>query len=125
MSDQNKAIEDFLRDILRLGWNPEALRMTGPNKLSDACPTAGVFPVVFWGDTKQTVSRWHQGKPSGWDNIPEGASYYIIAAHGGDLYAVLTDSECYTPLYPAVSDGDLEEAAQTISEAVENGYFYY
>jgi len=123
MSDQNKAIENYLRDILRLGWNPEALRMTGPNKLSDACPTAGVFPVIFWGDTKQTVS-WPQ-MPSGWDDIPEGASFYIIAAHGGDLYAVLADSGCYTPLYPAVSDGDLEEAAQTISEAVENGYFYY
>lgn len=123
MSDQNKAIEDFLRDVLRVNWNPEALRMTGPNKLSDACPVAGVFPVIFWGDTRQGIS-WSQ-MPNGWDDIPEGASFYIIAAHGGDLYAVLTDSECYTPLYPAVSDGDLEEAAQTISEAVANGYFYY
>lgn len=116
-------IENFLRDVLRVNWNPEALLMTGPNKLSDTCPTGGVFPVVFWGDTKQTVS-WPQ-MPSGWDDIPEGASFYIIAAHGGDLYAVLAGSECYTPLYPAISDGDLEEAAQTIGEAVANGYFYY
>ena len=123
MSDQNKAIENYLRDILRLDWNPEALRMTGPNKLSDACPAAGVFPVIFWGDTRQGVS-WPK-MPSGWDDIPEGASFYIIAAHGGDLYAVLADSGCYTPLYPAVDDVDLEEAAQTISEAVANGYFYY